>query len=89
MIQIALEETHTFWQITLGIGAVVVLVVIALMALLLRLLKDIDAGVAEASATARGVADNTVAIQELPTTASVLRDIREEAMAHHDLLSRQ
>lgn len=88
MIPIALE-THTFWLITLGIGAVVALVVIVLMTLLLSLLKDIDAGVASASTVARSVAANTVAIQQLPTTASVLRDIREEALIHYDLLSQQ
>jgi hypothetical protein len=86
---IAVEETQTFWQISLGIGAVVLLVVIALMYLLLRLLKDIDSGVEAASTVAKSVAGNTVAIEELPTTASVLRDIREEAQIHYDLLSRQ
>jgi len=89
MMWVALEETHTFWQISLGIGAVVVLVVVALMTLLLRLLKDIDSGVEAASAVAKDVAANTAAIEELPTTASVLRDIREEAQIHHDLLSTQ
>ena len=88
-MQIALEETHTFWQISLGVGAVVVLVVAALITLLLRLLKDIDAGVEAASAMAKDVAANTVAIEELPTTAAVLRDIREEAQIHYDLLSKQ
>ena len=88
-MQIALEETQTFWLVALGSGAVVVLVVIALMTLLLRLLKDIDAGVEAASAMAKDVAANTVAIEQLPITASVLRDIREEAQIHYDLLSKQ
>lgn len=87
-MQLALE-THTFWQITLGIGAVVALVVIVLMTLLLRLLKDIDTGVQSASAMAKNVAGNTAAIEELPTTAAVLEDIREEALIHYELLSKQ
>lgn len=82
-------QTHTFWEITLGIGAVVALVVIALMTLLLHLLKDIDRGVEGASDVAKEVAGNTVAIEELPTTAAVLRDIREEALIHYELLSSQ
>jgi hypothetical protein len=89
MIQIALAQTHTFWGIALGIGAVVLLVVILLMALLLGLLKDVDVAVKEASTMARGVAANTVAIEQLPTTAAVLADIREEAQVHYELLSKQ
>ncbi len=87
-MQLALE-THTFWQVTLGIGGVVALVVIVLMILLLRLLKDIDTGVEAASTMAKKVAANTVAIEELPTTASVLEDIREEALIHYELLTKQ
>ncbi len=63
--------------------------VIVLLTLLLRLLKDVDNGVQGASAMAKNVAANTVAIEELPTTASVLRDIREEALIHYELLSKQ
>jgi hypothetical protein len=72
--------------IALGIGAVVILVVIALLTLLLRVAKDIDSGVATLTATAAGVAGNTAAIMELPTTAGVLRDIRDEAMLHDEFL---
>ncbi len=86
---IAAAETHTFWLITLGMGAVVVLVVIALLTLLLRLVKDIDSGVEILTATATDVAGNTVAIMELPTTATVLRDIREEALIHYEFLRQQ
>lgn len=89
MTETALAETDTFWYVALGTGAVVILVVIALMTLLLRLLKDIDVGVMGVSAMAKDVAANTVAIEELLTTASVLRDIREEALIHYDLLAEQ
>ena len=89
MIEIGAAETHTFWQITLGMGAVVLLVVIALLTLLLRLVQDIDTGVETLTTSAKGVAANTAAIQQLPTTAKVLRDIREEALIHDDFLSKQ
>ena len=86
---IAASNTHTFWYIALGMGAVVVLVVIALMMLLLRLVTDIDEGVETLTATATEVAGNTAAIMELPKTAAVLSDIREEALIHHEFLRQQ
>jgi len=86
---IAASDTHAFWLIALGMGAVVVLVVIALLALLLRLVKDIDDGVEILTETATGVAGNTAAIMELPKTAAVLSDIREEALIHRDFLRQQ
>jgi len=89
MTLIAASDTHTFWLIALGMGAVVVLVVIALLTLLLRLVQDIDSGVEILTETATDVAGNTVAIMELPTTATVLRDIREEALIHHEFLRQQ
>lgn len=89
MVVLAAGETQTFWQIALGMGAIVVLVVIALLTLLLRVINDIDSGVEELTATAVAVAGNTAAIRELPTTASVLRDISEEAQIHHDFLAEQ
>lgn len=85
----AVSDTHTFWLIALGMGAVVVLVVIALLTLLLRVIQDIDAGVETLTTTATEVAGNTAAIMELPKTAAVLKDIREEALIHHELLRQQ
>ena len=89
MTLIAAADNHAFWLIALGMGAVVVLVVIALLTLLLRLVNDIDAGVEVLTATATEVAGNTAAIMELPKTAAVVKDIREEALIHHELLRRQ
>lgn len=85
----AATDTHAFWMIALGMGGVVALVVVALLTLLLRLVKDIDDGVEILTATATDVAGNTVAIMELPKTAGVLRDIREEALIHDDFLRQQ
>lgn len=89
MLVTAASDTHAFWLIALGMGAVVVLVVIALLTLLLRVVKDIDGGVEVLTATATEVAGNTAAIMELPKTAAVLRDIREEALIHHEFLRQQ
>jgi hypothetical protein len=86
MLVAAASDTQTFWLIALGVGAVVVLVVTALLSLLLRVVQDIDSGVETLTATATEVAANTAAIQELPKTAAVLRDIREEASIHDDFL---
>lgn len=89
MLVTAASDTHAFWLIALGMGAVVVLVVIALLTLLLRLVQDIDSGVETLTATATDVSGNTAAILELPKTAAVLRDIREEALIHDEFLRRQ
>lgn len=86
---IAVADNRAFWLIALGMGALVVLVVIALLTLLLRLVKDIDSGVEVLTATATEVAGNTAAIMELPKTAAVLKDIREEALIHHEFLRQQ
>ena len=89
MTLIAASDNHAFWLIALGMGAVVVLVVIALLTLLLRLVKDIDSGVEVLTTTATEVAGNTAAIMELPKTAAVVKDIREEALIHHEFLRQQ
>jgi len=89
MLVAAASDNHAFWLVALGMGAVVILVVIALLTLLLRTAKDIDTGVEVLTATATDVAGNTAAIMELPKTAAVLRDIREEAMIHHEFLRQQ
>lgn len=86
MLLAAASDGHAFWLIALGIGAVVILVVIALLTLLLRVAKDIDSGVETLTATATAVAGNTAAIMELPTTAGVLREIRDEALLHDEFL---
>lgn len=89
MLVTAASENHTFWLIALGMGVVVVIVVIALLTLLLRLIQDIDSGVEILTATATDVAGNTAAIMELPKTAAVLSDIREEALIHDEFLRQQ
>ncbi len=86
---LASAESHTFWTIALGIGAVVLLVVIGLMVLLLSFLKDIEAGAAALLASGRHLAGNTAAIEELAATGPVLEELVEEAKVHDAYLSEQ
>jgi Na+-transporting NADH:ubiquinone oxidoreductase subunit NqrB len=89
MSVLASADTKTLWEVALGVGLVVILVVIALMALLLSFIKDIEAGTEILVTTAGELAENTAAIPELATTASVLEDIKAEALVHHDYLAGQ
>ena len=77
---IAAADTHAIWQVTLGMGAVVLAVVIILMMLLLSLVKDIQASVASLLETAGVVASQTANIPKLAATPPVLNLIIEEAI---------
>jgi hypothetical protein len=77
---LAAYDTHALWQITLGMGAVVLAVVIILMMLLLSLVKDIQASVESLLETAGVVASHTVNIPKLAATPAVLNLIIEEAI---------
>lgn len=86
MTVLALAETHTFWSVALGIGAVVLVVVIALMALLLSFLKDIAASVTRLLEVGGEVAHNTSTIGQLAKTGPVLEMIKDEALVHDGYL---
>lgn len=77
---VAAADTHALWQISLGMGAVVLAVVIILMMLLLSLVKDIQASVASLLETAGIVASQTANIPKLAATPPVLNLIIEEAI---------
>jgi hypothetical protein len=85
----ALAETHTFWSVAIGLGAVVLVVVIALMMLLLSFLKDIGASVTRLLEVGGEVAQNTSAIPQLAKTGPVLEMIKEEALIHDGYLESQ
>lgn len=76
----AAADTHALWQISLGMGAVVLAVVIILMMLLLSLVKDIQASVVSLLETAGIVASQTANIPKLAATPAVLNLIIEEAL---------
>jgi hypothetical protein len=76
----------TMWRITLGIGAVVIAVVILLLSFLAKIVKDIDAGVADVLDAAVAVAGNTSHLHDLLTTNDAVVAIKKEALCHAALL---
>lgn len=79
-------DEKVLWQIALGLGLVVVLVVIALLTLLSRLVRDIDVGVESLWTVTKRLAQNTTGLYQLAGTGSVLRALREEMIRHDKLL---
>jgi len=62
-------------------------VVIALLTLLHRLVRDIDDSVDSLWTVTKRLAQNTTGLYQLAGTASVLRALREEMIRHDKLLS--
>ena len=79
-VLIAAFDTHALWQVSLGMGAVVLAVVIVLMMLLISLVKDIQASVETLLGTAGIVASHTVNLPKLAATPGVLDMIIAEAL---------
>ncbi|HVM13975.1 MAG TPA: hypothetical protein VM287_06570 [Egibacteraceae bacterium] len=77
------------WSIALGIGAVVIAVVIALLTLLLRFVEDIDTGVAQVWQMATKLAANTATAWQLQGTANTVGKLKEEIRRHDELWSTQ
>jgi hypothetical protein len=73
-------SAHTLWGISLVVGLVAALVVAALLVLLVRAVRDIDASVGGLLEIAGKVATNTANIPQLEATAPVLGLIVEEAV---------
>jgi hypothetical protein len=86
-MSLASVSTHTLWELSLGIGVVVLLVVIALMVLLLNIIKGIEAGTEALNSTAGGVEQNTTTIAQFAVTPGVLEEIKAEALVHADFLA--
>ena len=78
----ALSDSHTFWEVTLGIGVVVVAVVIALMLLLLSFVGDIERNATRLVEGAGELAGNTTNLRDLASTAQVLDAMLTEATVH-------
>ena len=81
------SDEKVLWQVALGMGLVVILVVIALLTLLHRLVRDIDDSVDSLWTVTKRLAQNTTGLYQLAGTASVLRALREEMIRHDKLLS--
>jgi len=80
------SEEITFWEVTLAIGAVVIIAVIALLSLLLYLVRSIETGVQRLWDVAQGVAGNTANIKIALAVADTLDEIADEARRHAQLL---
>lgn len=80
-------DEKVLWQVALGMGLVVILVVIALLTLLTRLVRDIEGGVHSLWTVTKRLAQNTTGLYQLAGTGSVLRALREELIRHDKLLS--
>jgi hypothetical protein len=86
MVLALADQEITFWQILLAIGAVVLIVVIALLTLLLSLVRAIENSVQRVGAAAQGVAGNTAHIKVALAVADSLDEIADEAGRHARLL---
>ena len=79
----------TFWQVILGIGAVVIAAVTLLLGLLLRIVGSIDDSVQHLDDVADGVAANTHNIKVALTVMGTLGEVVDEADRHAQLLGLQ
>jgi len=86
----ALQREHVaLWWITLGLGAVVAVVVIVLLSMLVALVEDIDENVGEAWNTATRVAANTATTWMLQQTVVRTADLNAEVRRHAEFLNQK
>ena len=78
-----------FWIATLLGGAVVLVVVVALLTMLYAMVRRIDDAVSALVEPGRAARVNTAKINDLLTTAHVLNEIKEEALIHDDFLAKR
>lgn len=78
-----------FWWIALGMALVVLLVVILLLSFLVRLVKEIDSGVATVRDTLRAIAGNTSNTTLIGDTAERVDAVLDEGLTHHLFLGRK
>lgn len=78
---------ESLWWLTLALGAVVLLVVIALLHTLYRAVRRIDGAVLDVWMMGKQVARNTATTWMLGQTPQIAAEIKEEALRHADYLS--
>ena len=84
----ALQAEHiTFWWITLGMGAVVIIAVIVLLSLLVSFVNDIDENVKDVWDTATRLAQNTATTWMLNQCAVRTEELGTEVGRHVELLA--
>jgi hypothetical protein len=90
VVIVALADEHiTFWWVTLGLGAVVLIAVVVLLSLLVSFVDDIDKNVREAWDTATRVAANTATTWMLQQTTVRTAELDAEVQRHAQLLNAQ
>lgn len=88
ILALAPEEISA-WQITLGIGGVVLVAVILLLSLLLRFVNQIDRGVQNLWDTATRFAANTATLWQIDAVGHTLEEVRDEVRLHDELLGQR
>lgn len=78
-----------YWIATLLGGAVVLVVVVALLTMLYAMVRRIDDAVSALVEPGRAARVNTAKINDLLTTAHVLDEIKEEALIHDNFLAKR
>jgi hypothetical protein len=78
----------TYWTVTLVLGAVVIVAVVALLSLLVAFIKRIDQGVDSIAGTLVGITENTADTKLITTTGGGLDLVLAEGLQHHLFLGR-
>ncbi len=82
------REEITFWLVALAVGAVVVLTVLALLAMLVLSLRDFEAAIVSLGELAPGTAAREAdTVAELDRSVSIAEALEEEIIMHRKLLS--
>ncbi|MGH3915164.1 MAG: hypothetical protein ACRDTC_17425 [Pseudonocardiaceae bacterium] len=81
-------EEIAYWQVAIGVGFVVVLVVILLLSVLVSMVKIIDRGVVNVRDTLRAITGNTANTPLIPQTADRVDAVLAEGLQHHLFLTR-
>ena len=86
MVLALAPQDITFWEITLAIGAVVIVAVTALLSLLLSIVRSIETNVLRLQDAAQGVRSDTANIKVALAIVESLDEVTEEARRHAQLL---
>ena len=86
MVLALTPQDITFWEITLAIGAVVIVAVIALLSLLLSIVGSIETNVQQLRDVAQDVRSDTANIKVALAIVESLDEVTAEARRHAELL---
>lgn len=77
-------QNHTLWEVMLGVGAIVVVLVVLLMRRLVAFLKDFEARATGLLKLREQVSANLAPVEELAATGRALEEIKSEALPHDE-----